>query len=50
MFPQIARHDYPATSGVCDVVVAQDHVVEGDGWGRNFFQLIVVLQQSVQLS
>ena len=34
---------YPSTSGVGDVVVAQNHVVEGYRWRRDFFQFIVIL-------
>ena len=39
----IILYDYPSTSGVGDVVVAQNHVVEGNRWRRDFFQFIVIL-------
>ena len=41
----IIFYDYPPTSGVGDVVVAQNHVVEGNRWRRDFFQFIVVLHE-----
>ena len=41
----IILYDYPSTSGVGDVVVAQNHVVEGNRWRRDFFQFIVILHE-----